>query len=456
MNIAMIASVASTRLPGIAAGAAPEVGAAGFGGLISAASSVSADAGGKMPTPLPTPMPVVATDQAAPAPQAALPATEPAAELAAALPLEADAPVGDTPEQAAIDPAAAQVATDHPAMKPMVHLATPATTRAVPASADMAATDATPVPAVPIAAPTSEAIVVVDAGQPKPSALADGEGAGMGEPDQATSPDMASADLAIPVPADAPRPPVPAPAAHAALTVAPPAADPSATADAPTPNLLNEVAAVHDRAAPAPAGGASDGAPVREAASSAALPDGPDGLPSPLFSQALPNVAPRAAAQPYGAAAHPTPHQPVVAAQPGQIGRDMGVEIARTVAAGREEVRIRLDPAEMGRIDVRLNFDHDGSLRAVVAADSPAALEMLRREAGDLTRALADAGVRADPQSFRFDSRNPDAGASWQRGQQGSDGRGGQGGPAQGGGDAGDDQPAYRPLRTSGRVDMMA
>lgn len=383
-----------------------------------------------------------------------MPAADPAAELATTLPAEADASVGDTPEQAAIDPGAGKVAAEHPATKHPAHLAAAAAKPAVPAPADMAATDIAPVPAVPIAAPTGEAIVVADAGQPKPPALADGEGAG--EPDQATSPDAATAALALPLPADAARPPVAAPAAHAALAVAPPVADPSAPADAPTPNLLNEVVAANDRAAPAPTGGASDTAPAREIASNAVTPDGPDGLPSSLFSQALPNVAPRAAAQPYGTAAHQTPHQPVVAAQPGQIGRDMGVEIARTVAAGREEVRIRLDPAEMGRIDVRLHFDRDGSLRAVVAADSPAALEMLRREAGDLTRALADAGVRADPQSFRFDSRNPDAGSSWQRGQQGSDGRGGQGGLAQGGSDAGDDQPAYRPLRTSGRVDMMA
>ncbi len=371
--------------------------------------------------------------------------------------------VVETPEQPAIGADAAKDAVDHPATKHPVDLAAVATKLAMPASPDAAATDtaapdAAVIPAVPNAAPAGDAIVVAEAVRPKLPVSVDGEGTS--EPDQATSPDAASVALPVPVLADAARPPVPAPApaAHAALAVAaPPAADPSATADAPTPNLLNEVVAIHDRAAPAPTGGAGDGAPARDVASNAVASDGPDSLPSSLFSQALPNVAARPASQPYGATAHqPTPHQPVVAAQPGQIGRDMGVEIARTVAAGREEVRIRLDPAEMGRIDVRLNFDRDGSLRAVVAADSPAALEMLRREAGDLTRALADAGVRADPQSFRFDSRNPDAGTSWQRGQQGSDGRGGQGGLAQGGGDAGDDQPAYRPLRTSGRVDMMA
>lgn len=455
MNIAMIASVAaSTRLPGTAAGAAPDGGTVDFGGLIGAVSPVPADADGKMPTPLPTPTPVMAADQVAPTTPTAVPAADPGAELAAALPAEAGVLVADTPEQAIVDAEAAKGAAGHPAIKHPAHLAAAATKLAIPASPEMAATGAAVIPAVPHAGPTGDAIVVVGAAQSKPPALADGEV--VSEPDQATSSDTAGATLPVPVLAEAVRPSVSAPATHAALAVAPPAADPSATAEAPTPNLLNEVVAVNDRATPAPTGGASDIGPTREAANNAAVPDGPDALPSSLFSQALPSVAPRPAAQPYGTAAHQAPHQPVVAAQPGQIGRDMGVEIARTVAAGREEVRIRLDPAEMGRIDVRLHFDRDGSLRAVVAADSPAALEMLRREAGDLTRALSDAGVRADPQSFRFDSRNPDAGSSWQRGQQSSDGRGAQGGLAQGGSDAGDDQPAYRPLRTSGRVDMMA
>ncbi len=146
---------------------------------------------------------------------------------------------------------------------------------------------------------------------------------------------------------------------------------------------------------------------------------------------------------------------PVVAAQAGTIGREMGVEIARHVTAGRSEMIVRLDPPEMGRIDIRLSFNHDGGLRAVMSADNQGALDLLRRETGDLTRALSDAGVKADAQSFRFDSRGGEAGQRGQPQQQHQPGQHGRE-PGHGRNGIADEQPLYRALRASGRVDLMA
>ncbi|MDC7812572.1 flagellar hook-length control protein FliK [Sphingomonas koreensis] len=182
--------------------------------------------------------------------------------------------------------------------------------------------------------------------------------------------------------------------------------------------------------------------------------DQPDtGLPSPLLTQTMAPVTGRPAAMPYPAVAPASPQAPVVAAQPGRMGADIGVEIAKAANGDREDLLIRLDPRDMGRINVRLSFDSDGVLRAVMSADSPAALDMLRRESGDLNRALADAGIRSDAQSLRFDARSSDQGQggnqSGQRGQQGS-----QGSTGDGSADLADVQ--YRPLRSSGQVDLMA
>jgi hypothetical protein len=81
-------------------------------------------------------------------------------------------------------------------------------------------------------------------------------------------------------------------------------------------------------------------------AATQALQPGQDNLPSLLASQtpasAMTRFAP--AVQPYAAPAQ-VPAQPVIPAQTGRIGRDMGVEIARQVSAGRQEVLVRLDPA---------------------------------------------------------------------------------------------------------------
>ncbi|WP_445193728.1 flagellar hook-length control protein FliK [Sphingomonas sp. Tas61C01] len=168
----------------------------------------------------------------------------------------------------------------------------------------------------------------------------------------------------------------------------------------------------------------------------------------------------QAALAPASPPATPTPPAPreagTVAAQPGKIGHEMGVIIARHAATGGgETITVRLDPKDMGRIDVTLSFDDDGRLRAVVAADNPAALDLLRRDSADLNRALTDAGVRSDPQSLRFDTRSGG-------GEQASSGQSGQRrDPARVHfGDAGptdtQDDPDHRPRAASGRIDMMA
>lgn len=156
----------------------------------------------------------------------------------------------------------------------------------------------------------------------------------------------------------------------------------------------------------------------------------------------------------------PAPRAPVeagaVAAQPGRIGHEMGVVIARHAAAGGgEAITVRLDPAEMGRVEVTLSFDDGGRLRAVVAADNPAALDLLRRDSADLNRALADAGVRHDQQSLRFDTRSSGGdqpgGHAWQRRH---DQHAPRGDPADA--TATPDTDPTRPRAIDGRIDMMA
>lgn len=100
------------------------------------------------------------------------------------------------------------------------------------------------------------------------------------------------------------------------------------------------------------------------------------------------------------------------------IGEDVGLAIVRHADTGSGDVLvIRLDPAELGKIEVRLRMDEARQLSAEVTADQPATLELLRRDSDSLTRALSDAGFRADDQSLRFDSRG--FGQSDQQAQQG-------------------------------------
>jgi flagellar hook-length control protein FliK len=326
--------------------------------------------------------------------------------------------------------------------------ASPATVR--PRPARQAGADA--LPASQSAAPVAEAVVGASAPTPRDT-VAGVRSAGQDDRGKTKAADRASARddspaLAAADPASMPlaTPLIQPASGHPKLTDAN-AAAPGQDTDSPIANATSPA-----------------GASVPQSAEASTQPPQPgqDNLPSLLASQtpAGPITRSMPIAQPYAAAPN-VPAQPVIAAQPGRIGRDMGVEIARQVSAGRQEVLVRLDPAEMGRIDVRLSFDDKGHLHAAMSADSPAALDMLRRDAGDLGRALAGAGIQADPSTFRFDSRGSDAGQFAQHQQ-----HGGQRDSAQdrdGGGRRNRDDanlaamPAsYRQLRTSSRVDLTA
>ena len=243
------------------------------------------------------------------------------------------------------------------------------------------------------------------------------------EPEAASkAPARAVAGAAGPAPAAAadPAPPQPAGDPPAPVDVAQRVASPVA-AHSPTPDL---------GAAPAAAAPAAVAGPI------------PTAPTPPLPTASTPPPAARAAG--------------TVTAEPGKIGREMGVLIARHAATGGgETITVRLDPKEMGRIDVRLSFDDDGRLRAVVAADNPAALDLLRRDSADLNRALVDAGVRADPQSLRFDTRSGggDQAASGQSGQRREPPR--TAWPDAAAADLPDD-PDHQARTVSGRIDMMA
>ncbi len=214
-----------------------------------------------------------------------------------------------------------------------------------------------------------------------------------------------------------------------------------------------EVAASADRPAVVAATGLR---PVREEAAPADQKPVTAATPDPRAFATLiePKVATPAPA-PLATAASPVP-EARVAAEPGRMGHEMAVAIARhTAEGGGEALTVRLNPAEFGRIDVTLSFDDRGTLRAVLAAETPAALDLLRRDSADLGRALSDAGMRTDAQSFRFDTRQGGADAGGQ-GAQGQPRWQAAATPRNASTTADLPEPEYRPLRSRGGVDLMA
>ena len=87
----------------------------------------------------------------------------------------------------------------------------------------------------------------------------------------------------------------------------------------------------------------------------------------------------------------------------------MSVTIQKAIKAGTDRITIQLRPAELGRIDVRIEVASDGRTLVHVAADRADTLDLLQRDARDLTRALQDAGLRADTNDLQFSLREQTA-----------------------------------------------
>ena len=179
---------------------------------------------------------------------------------------------------------------------------------------------------------------------------------------------------------------------------------------------------------------------------------------APRATEAKPPVQPQAQPQ-------PSPDPVVRASAP---GHDMGIALSRHAGKdGEQVVTLRLDPGELGRIEVRLAVDEDGRMTARISADQRHTLDLIRRDTDTLVRTLNDAGVRADAQGFRFDGGGTQSGgqhAAW-AGHQGQQGQGNgrhipfHPDPAFAGGEL-NDAPIASPAQpmgpATGRVDLLA
>lgn len=88
------------------------------------------------------------------------------------------------------------------------------------------------------------------------------------------------------------------------------------------------------------------------------------------------------------------------------VAAQVGREIIRRSATGSTRFEMRLDPPELGRVDVRLEISRDHRVTAVISADNPQALNELSRGARDLQQALQSAGLDLSDDGLSFDLSN--------------------------------------------------
>jgi flagellar hook-length control protein FliK len=86
----------------------------------------------------------------------------------------------------------------------------------------------------------------------------------------------------------------------------------------------------------------------------------------------------------------------------------LAFEIVRHAQLGSNQFQIRLDPADMGRIDVKLDIASSGSVNAHLTVEHPETLDLLKRDSGALGAALSQAGLDSSKTNLEFSLRqNP-------------------------------------------------
>ena len=95
----------------------------------------------------------------------------------------------------------------------------------------------------------------------------------------------------------------------------------------------------------------------------------------------------------------------------------VAVEIAQNAKSGKSSFDIRLDPAELGRIDVRLEVDKHGNVTSHLTVEKPETLTMLRQDAPQLQRALEQAGLKTNDSGLQFSLRDQSQGQQQNSGE---------------------------------------
>lgn len=84
------------------------------------------------------------------------------------------------------------------------------------------------------------------------------------------------------------------------------------------------------------------------------------------------------------------------------VTEQISVKITKALQSGTDRISIQLKPAELGRVDVKLEMTGDGRVMTVVTAEKQDTLDLLRRDSSELQRALQEAGLQSGDMEFNL------------------------------------------------------
>jgi len=87
---------------------------------------------------------------------------------------------------------------------------------------------------------------------------------------------------------------------------------------------------------------------------------------------------------------------------PKMINEQITIAINKNIQNGKNNFSIRLNPAELGKVDIKLEFMADGKMQAAMTVESEKTLTMLQRDQSTLEKALSDAGIDLADKNMNF------------------------------------------------------
>lgn len=313
-----------------------------------------------------------------------------------------------------------------------------------PVAEDDAMAEATAGSTKPVA--PADASLATDAASPaeaKPAEAkpAEGDQAAMARPEappqpvpvQPAAPEVAATEAApvVPVEGEIPQPvaaaaaPSPAVAQPAEAQTAPPVAELAAVAQPAAARPVTPAATPPSASAPAPEAAVAAPEPqpeVKAAAKTEARPEMRADIRAEVRPEAPAPQQQAAAATPAAEAAPPPAQPPAASAGPLSFAHEvaqkvaaqtqaagsvvpvhaLAVTIAARASSGSTRFDIKLDPPELGRIEVQMTLDREGRVKSRLVVEKQETLDLLQRDQRNLERTLAQAGLETTEGSIEF------------------------------------------------------
>ncbi len=85
-----------------------------------------------------------------------------------------------------------------------------------------------------------------------------------------------------------------------------------------------------------------------------------------------------------------------------QVAQQLNMSLTRALQNGDQKFTLRLNPQEMGRVTVRMQFAQNGMVRAHILVENPETLDLLQKDTRALERAIEAGGHKAQQGSLSF------------------------------------------------------